>query len=176
MDKLTEGSCRSLQTTQVVIISLLNLDLGFPLCLYNGMTTAAKVGFQFVFPIYLWSIVIGMIVISKYSNFISNSSVQVLATLLYLSFAKLLCTVINIASYSKIHSVTLIHNASNKIYYFGSNDEEAVWYYNGETYRQGIHGLLLAFAVAFTALYLLPYAILTTFSHCLMRFRLFNLS
>ena len=175
LDKLTEGSHGSLQTTQVVIISLLNLDLGFPLCLYKGMTTAAKVGFQFIFPIYLWSIVIGMIVMSKYSiklsNFISNSSVQVLATLLYLSFAKLLRTVIDIASYSKIHSVTLIHNASS---YYGSNDEAAVWYYNGEAYGQGIHGLLLAVAVAFTALYLLPYAILTTFSHCLMRFRLFN--
>ena len=175
LDKLTEGSHGSLQTTQVVIISLLNLDLGFPLCLYKGMTTAAKVGFQFIFPIYLWSIVIGMIVVSKYSiklsNFISNSSVQVLATLLYLSFAKLLRTVIDIASYSKIHSVTLIHNASS---YYGSNDEAAVWYYNGEAYGRGIHGLLLAVAVAFTALYLLPYAILTTFSHCLMRFRLFN--
>ena len=178
LDKLTEGSHGSLQTTQVVIISLLNLDLGFPLCLYKGMTTAAKVGFQFIFPIYLWSIVIGMIVVSKYSiklsNFISNSSVQVLATLLYLSFAKLLRTVIDIASYSKMHSVTLTHHASSKIYYYGSNDEAAVWYYNGEAYGRGIHGLLLAVAVAFTALYLLPYVILTTFSHCLMRFRLFN--
>ena len=178
LDKLTEGSHGSLQTTQVIIISLLNLDLGFPLCLYKGMTTAAKVGFQFIFPIYLWSIVIGMIVVSKYSiklsNFISNSSVQVLATLLYLSFAKLLRTVIDIASYSKIHSVTLTHHASSKIYYYGSNDEAAVWYYNGEAYGQGTHGLLLVVAVAFTALYLLPYAILTTFSHFLMRFRLFN--
>ena len=178
MDKLTESSHGGLQTTQVVIISLLNLDLGFPLCLYKGMTTAAKVGFQFVFPIYLWSIVIGMIVMSKYliklSNFISNSSVQVLATMLYLSFAKLLRTVIDIASLSKIHSVTLIHHASSKIYYYGSHDEAAVWYYNGESYGQGIHGLLLAVAVAFTALYLLPFAILTTFSHCLIRFRLFN--
>ena len=177
LDKLTEVSRGSLQTTQVVIISLLNLDLGFPLCLYKGMTTAAKIGFQFVFPIYLWSIVIGMIVMSKYSiklsNFISNSSVQVLATLLYLSFAKLLRTVIDIASYSKIHSVTLTHSASSQIY-CGSNDETAVWYYNGEAYGQGIHGLLLAVAVAFTALYLLPYVILTTFSHFLMRFRLFN--
>ena len=177
MDKLTESSHGSLQTTQVVIISLLNLDLGFPLCLYNGMTTAAKVGFQFVFPIYLWSIVIGMIVMSKYSiklsNFISNSSVQVLATLLYLSFAKILRTVIDIASPSKIHSVTLLRHVPSQIYY-GSHDEAAVWYYNGESYGQGIHGLLLAIAVAFTALYLLPYAIITSFSHCLMRFRLFN--
>ena len=175
LDKLMEGSHGNLQTPQVVII---NLNLGFPLCLYNGMTTAAKVRFQFVFPIYLWSIVIGMVVISRYSiklsNFISNSSVQVLATMLYLSFAKLLCTVIDIASLSKILSVTLTHHASSKIYYYGSNDEAAVWYYNGEAYGQGIHGLLLAVAVTFTALYLLPYAILTTFSHCLMRFRLFN--
>ena len=83
-----------------IVISLVSLDLGFPFCLYKGMTTTAKVGFQFIFPVYLWSIVIAIIVLSKYSiklsNLISMSSVQVLATLLYLSFSKLLRTVIDI--------------------------------------------------------------------------------
>ena len=62
-------------------------------------------------------------------------------TLLYLSFAKLLHTLVDIV---KIHSVTLIRHASSKIDYYGSNDEAVVWYYNGEAYGQGIHGLLLA--------------------------------
>ena len=77
-----------------VIISLLNMELGFPLCFYSGMTPAAKVGLQFVFPVYLWSLVLILVVLSKYSvrltNLIMNSSVQVLATLFFLSFAKIL--------------------------------------------------------------------------------------
>ena len=37
----------------VLIISLLNLDLGFEVCFYDGMTEYAKLWLQFAFPIYL---------------------------------------------------------------------------------------------------------------------------
>ena len=164
MDKLTEGY----RTFFHIVISLLNLDLGFPFCFYKEMTTTARVGFQFVFPVYLWSIVIGMIIISKYSvrisNLISNSSVQVLATLLYLSYSKLLCTVIDIFSPSTLYSVY-----DNNIV-----SEKTVWYYTGKDYGHCIHGFYLLLATAFIILFLLPYTILVTFSHCFMRFKLVN--
>ena len=168
MDKLTQGYNRPYLAFFRIVISLLNLDLGFPLCFYKGMTTTARVGFQFVFPVYLWSIVIGMIIISKYSvrisNLISNSSVQVLATLLYLSYSKLLHTVINIFSPSTLYSVYDNNNVS----------EKTVWYYTGEDYGHGLHGFYLFLATAFIVLFLLPYTILTTFSHYFMRFKLVN--
>ena len=55
LDQLTEDKVQNSAFVHV-FLSLLNLDLGFPLCFYEGMTTAGKVGFQFLFPVYLWSI------------------------------------------------------------------------------------------------------------------------
>ena len=46
-----------------IFVSLMNLNLGFPLCFYDGMTTPIKTGLQFIFPVYLWTIVIVFIVL-----------------------------------------------------------------------------------------------------------------
>ena len=151
-----------------IFIFLLNLDLGFPLCFYKGVTTAGKVGFQFLFPVYLWSIVIMLIFLSKcsirLSELISKSSVQVLVTLFYLSFSKILSTVIVIFSSSTISVIEGPGNYTSRL----------VWYYDGHDYRSSTHAILLALAVAFTVLFLLPYALLVTFSSLLLRFRIVN--
>ena len=169
IDKLTEDYHGPYTTFLHIVISLLNLNLGFPLCFYKEMTPTAKIGFQFIFPVYMWSIVIGMIVISKFSirisNLISKSSVQVLSTLLYLSYSKLLSTVIDIISYTTLYSTTDHSSIVNQM---------TVWFYNGEDYGHGIHGFYLPLAMIFTALFLLPYTILVTFSYCFMRFKLIN--
>ena len=173
MDQLTEDVHETYISFFRIIISLVNLDLGFPLCLYDGMSTTAKIGFQFLFPLYLWGIVIGTTILSKlsvrFSNLISNNSVQVLATLFYLSFSKLLRTVIDIISYAKLLSIT---------YYDSSNDsdvsEQTVWYYTGEDYGHGVHGFHLFLAIVFIALFLLPYAIFVTFSSFFLRFPIIN--
>ena len=65
MDELTRDYSGVHMAFFRIVISLLNLNLGFPLCFYKGMTTTAKVGFQFIFPVYLLSIIVGMIIISK---------------------------------------------------------------------------------------------------------------
>ena len=151
-----------------VFISLLNLDLGFPLCFYEGMTTAYKVGFQFLFPVYLWSIVVMLILLSKWSirlsELVSKSSVQVLVTLFYLSFSKLLSAVIVIFSSSTISVIQGTGNYTSRL----------VWYYDGHDYGSSTHAILLALAVAFTVLFLFPYALLVTFSSHLLRFRFAN--
>ena len=154
------------------IISILNLNLGSPLCFYKGMTPAAKVGFQFIFPVYLWCIVVGLIVISKYSTkvskLIATSSVQVLSTLFYLSFSKLLHTVITIFSSTSITAV--IYNDVG----YSNQSEKLIWYYNGMDYGHDVHGFLIFLAVIFTLPFLLPYAILSTFSFFFMRFGVVN--
>ena len=173
MDKLTEGHHGPHLTFFRIVISLLNLDLGFPLCFYKGMTTTDKVGLQFVFPMYIWGIVIGMIIVAKYSirfaNRISNSAVPVLATLFYLSFPKLLRTVIDITTHSTINLVVFDPDKNNSY----MNREETVWFYNGEEYGKGVHGFYLFLASVFILFFLL-YTILTTFSSCFMRFKLVN--
>ena len=152
-----------------IIISLLNLNLGFPLCLYDGMTTAGKAGFQFVFPIYLWSIALGLIIASKFSlrlsNVISDFSVQVLATLFYLSFSKLIHATIYIFSSSTVFLI--IENGF-------SYDNMTVWYYDGSVYGSGVHGFLLFLAAVFIVFFILPYTVLLTFSYCFMGFRIVN--
>ena len=170
LDQLTEDKVQNSNYVALVrvFISLLNLDLGFPLCFYKGMTTAGKVGFQFLFPVYLWSIVVMLILLSKYSirlsELISKSSAQVLVTLLYLSISKLLSTVIVIFSSSTISVIEGPGNYTSRL----------VWYYDGHDYGSSTHTILLALAVAFTVLFLLPYGLLVTFSSLLLRFHIVN--
>ena len=76
-------------------IAWLNLDLGIETCFYHGMTAYAKVWLQFVFPLYIWFIIATIIVLCRYSTWLSNkiggNVVQVLATLILLSFTVCSC-------------------------------------------------------------------------------------
>lgn len=95
------------------LISLLNLSINFnyPICLYNGMTEVWKCALSLVFPLYLMMIVVLLIVISRYSvklsNKISVSSIQVLITVVHLSFSSFLISVQNVYTYSIIHLNTI---------------------------------------------------------------------
>ena len=62
-----------------IFLSFLNLNLGFPLCFYNGMTELWKTGLSLVFPIYLLTIVVILIILSHYSTpFVTLVGLQVL--------------------------------------------------------------------------------------------------
>ena len=154
-----------------IVISLLNLELGFPICFYSEMSPAAKVGLQFVFPVYVWSLVLILVVLSRYStrltNLILNSSVQVLATLFFLSFAKILRNVIDIVSFSYLQS---IDNFQNETYYnYSDLMNKRVWFYDGSDYGQGIHGFYLFLAAAFLVFFLLPYGVFSLGLTCFCR-------
>ena len=146
-----------------IFVSLMNLNLGFPLCFYDGMTTAIKTGLQFIFPVYLWTIVIVFIVLSRYSTRVSNqtaaSSVQVLATLIHLSFSKLLITSIDILIYARVKT--------------GNNDTITVWYGDGSVvYLQDKeHIILLSIAIVTLVLFILPYILIVTFGNYFLRWK-----
>ena len=78
-------------------IAWLNLDLGIETCLYNGLDGYWKTWLQYAFPIYIWLLVGAIIVGSHYSSRIcrlcGNNAVPVLATLILMSYSKLLQTV-----------------------------------------------------------------------------------
>uniref|UniRef100_A0A1X7V2V2 Uncharacterized protein n=1 Tax=Amphimedon queenslandica TaxID=400682 RepID=A0A1X7V2V2_AMPQE len=105
-----------------VFISWLNLNLGFPLCFFNGMTEILKAGLSLLFPVYLILIVGLLIILSRYSVTVSNrfsrSSIQVLVTVVHLSFTKLLQSVLDVFS-------------SAKIYTEGVDVPNTIWYNNG---------------------------------------------
>ena len=78
-------------------VSITNLDLGIETCFYDGMTGYTKIFLQLVFPFYLISIAILLIVASRYSYRIqrltARRALPVLATLFILSYTKILQTV-----------------------------------------------------------------------------------
>ena len=82
-----------------VLISWLNLDIGFNVCFYKGLDTYWKTWLQLAFPIYVISLVIMIIILSrcsmKFSMLIAKKNpVATLATLILFSYTKLLRTII----------------------------------------------------------------------------------
>ena len=81
-----------------VFIAWINLDFGIETCFYDGMDTYSKTWLQFVFPVYIWVLVGLMILVSHYSkkfaSMLGNNPVSVLATLILLSYTKILRTLI----------------------------------------------------------------------------------
>ena len=104
-----------------MFIAWLNLDLGIETCFYDGLDAYAKTWLQFVFPIYIWLMVITIITASHYSTRVSkvipSNALQVLATLFLLSYAKILRIVITVFS-----STILIYPDGFK---------KRVWLYDG---------------------------------------------
>ena len=82
-------------------IAWINLDLGFEYCFINGLDGYWKMWLQFVFPLYLWSFVIVIIVACRYSGKVSrlwsrgDNSVPALATLILMPYTKVLRNITN---------------------------------------------------------------------------------
>ena len=90
-----------------VFIAWLNLDFGFETCFYHGMDGYVKTWLQLAFPLYIVSLVIAVIVISDYSSkfaalFSGKNPVATLATLILLSYTKLLRTIITSLSFTRL--------------------------------------------------------------------------
>ena len=130
-------------------IAWLNLDLGIETCFYPGMTAYAKVWLQFVFPLYIWFIIATIIVLCRYSTWLSNkiggNVVQVLATLILLSFTKI---------FRIFASALTWINLPSKV---------TVWYIDGNiSYFSPEHYILMAAAVLFLLL-AVPYVLALLF-------------
>jgi len=136
----------------------MNLDLRFEICFYNGLNAYAKTWLQFVFPIYIWYIVILIIVSSHYyttaAKISGRNAVQVLATLLLLSYAKLLRLTITIFS-----STTLE---------YPTGSVRRVWLYDGNVdYLKGKHIPLFIASLLVLLVLSLPCTTLLLFIQCL---------
>ena len=87
-------------------ISWLNLDLGIEVCLFNGLDGYWNTWLQFVFPAYLFLLISGIIVGCRYSVWLcrlcGSHAVPALATLFLMSYTKILLTVTNALSMSRL--------------------------------------------------------------------------
>ena len=92
-----------------VFIAWFNLDLGIETCLYKGMDDYTKAWLQFVFPLYIWLILALIVYLSRRYSFastlIGNNGVKVLATLVLLSYSKMLRAAIATAHMKFIHHI-----------------------------------------------------------------------
>ena len=87
-----------------VFVSWLNLNIGFDTCFFEGMTVYGKTWIQIAFPVYIIILVLIIIFVSSYSSKFSNllgkrNPVATLATLVLLSYTKLLETIISTFSF-----------------------------------------------------------------------------
>ena len=82
------------------IISLTNLNLGIETCFHNGMDDYTKTWLQFSFPIYLIMIITSITIATRHSIVLQrltlHKTVPVLATILLLSYTKILQTTSNV--------------------------------------------------------------------------------
>ena len=153
-----------------VIISLLNLNLGFPLCLFDGMTTLHKSFLHYAFPAYLMSILLMITLISHWSATFSkllvhNITVQVFATLIFLSYSNLL-------------QASLLALISVQVQYTDSHHYKTVWFLDGSvdyfSFTDG-HAYLAILAILTLLFIVLPYTVLATISGKMLRYRWFAL-
>ncbi len=151
------------------VFSLINLDLGFPICFYHGMSDVTKSYLQFAFPVYLWSIIGLVILLSRYSltvsRFTSSYSVPVLATLIFLSYSKLLR-----AAMDGLVSADVEIDGVN-----GTTSKMTVWYFDGNIeYCTGSHIGLFVLGFVTLVFFVIPYTVGLMGAPFLIRFKIIN--
>ena len=154
---LSLRSC-SLHPLLSVYMAWINLDLGIETCFYPGMNTYQKTWLQFVFPVYIWLLVIAIIVASHYSSkamrVFGRHNIAILATLFILSYTKLLKTIVTALTFTSV----LQSPADNLSAPFTNY---RVWTYDGNVeYLRGKHVPLFIVALLSLLLLFLPYTLL----------------
>ena len=144
-----------------VSIAWLNLDLGIETCFAEGLNTYYRTWLQFVFPVYIWSLVGVIIVVSRYSIRVSrwtgSNTVSVLATLFLLSYTKLLRVTVDALSFTTLTDA----NGTTTL----------VWLLDGDyVFLQWPHSLLFTAALVTLLGHIVPFTALLLMSPTLQRY------
>lgn len=131
-----------------VFISWLNLDFGIETCFFDGLDFYTYAWLQYAFPLYLWFL-IGAIVLSsrlsaRVGQLFGSNPVAVLATVILMSYTKILQTSILVLSYTNIE--------------YPDGTKKKVWLFDANiTYFKGKHVILSLVALSIILLLLIPY-------------------
>ena len=134
-----------------VFVAWLNLDLGIDVCFFDGLDTYTKTWLQLVFPVYIISLGVIIIIVSEYSPRFAaligrKDPIATLATLILLSYAKLLSIAITALSFTDIS--------------YPDGSQGTVWLLDGNVkYFEGKHAVLVVVALLII-LVGVPYTIL----------------
>ena len=144
-----------------VFIAWMNLDLGFETCFYRGMDAYAQTWLQFAFPVYVWFLISLIIVASRYSIFltklIGSNPIAVLATLLLMSYTKILKIAIEVYTFGKLD--------------YPDNKTVTVWLKDANVpYLQTWHLFLTVVTSLILVFLFLPYTLFLLLGYKLYRF------
>ena len=134
-----------------IFIAWMNLDLGFETCFFHGLDEYLQTWLQLVFPLYIWIILGSIIFTSRYSITMSkltgSNPVAVLATLLLMSYTKILKIIVEV--YSSVHLE------------YPNDKTVSVWLKDANVpYLQSKHLLLTVVVTLILILVFLPYTLL----------------
>ena len=133
-------------------ISWLNLDFGIQTCFYDGMGSCGKAWLQFIFPGYVWFILIFIIILSQYSSkvvrLVGRQAIPVLATMILLSYTKLIRIVFHVLRFTNI-PCSGENNVTLQRWYIDANVQ----------YLRGCHIPLFLFSLAVFILLIVPYTL-----------------
>ena len=124
-----------------IFLAWINLDIGISTCLFNGMDAYPEIWLQFVFPVYLWIIILVIILFYRKFPSLANrlggvNAVKVLATLLLLSYTKLQRTVVTILSFTTLEYPD---GTVRRVWLYDANVE----FFTGKHLYLGIAGILV---------------------------------
>ncbi len=151
-----------------LFIFFLNLDLGFPLCFYDGMNEEVYRLLQFIFPVYVWIIIGVIIYASKHSVRLSKvtgkQSVAVLATLVQLSYAKIITNITESIPYTPIY----VNNEGMK----NNIESYIVWFAAGVDYGSPLHIVHMIISICFLIIFVIPYTLIAVSAPFLARYKI----
>ena len=155
----------SLMDFEKAFIAWLNLDLGIETCFLDGLTAFWKAWLQYVFPFYTAGLFfIGLRYSSKLSKLFGSRSVPTLATLLFLSYTKLLRTIITSLELARLTN-------------YPNDSSQYVWSIDGTLdYGRSPHITLLVMAIVCLLILCLPYTILLFLMQWLRRIPNYKIS
>ena len=134
-----------------VFVAWLNLDIGIDVCFFDGLDAYTKTWLQLTFSLYIISLVVMVIIVSecspRFAGLIGKRDpIATLATLILLSYSKLLSITIAALSFAVLH--------------YPDGSQEMVWLPDGNVkYFQGKH-IALVIVTLFIVLIGVPYTIL----------------
>ena len=144
-----------------IFTAWMNLDLGFETCFFQGLDEYLQTWLQLVFPLYIWIILGSIIFTSRYSITMSkltgSNPVAVLATLLLMSYTKILKIIVEV--YSSVHLE------------YPNNETVSMWLKDANVpYLQSKHLLLTVVVTLILIFAFLPYTLLLLLGYKTYRF------
>lgn len=151
-----------------IFFSWVNLDFGIPTCFTSNLNSIQKASLQLVFPFYLWLVVLFITIAIHYSTkltkLMGRKIIPVIATLLLLSFTKLL------------RACVLAWNSDS---YECNGEEVRVWTFDpNKEYWKSEHAMLQGFTITIFIFLIVPYTLSLALSPLMeryfSRFKLFS--